>query len=34
MSVINAVRSKLLHGVFAELKDERIFEENYIQSRA
>jgi transposase len=29
MSVINAVRNKLVHRVYAVLRDERMFEENY-----
>ncbi len=29
MSVINAVRNKLIHRVFAVIRDERMFEENY-----
>lgn len=29
MSVINAVRNKLIHRVFAVVRDERLFEENY-----
>lgn len=29
MSVINAVRNKLVHRVFAVIRDERLFEENY-----
>jgi transposase len=29
MSVINAVRNKLVHRVFAVIRDERMFEENY-----
>ena len=29
MSVINAVRNKLVHRVFAVIRDERSFEENY-----
>ena len=29
MSVINAVRNKLIHRVFAVIRDERMFEDNY-----
>lgn len=29
MSVINAVRNKLIHRIFAVLRDERMFEDNY-----
>ena len=31
MSVINAVRNKLVHRVYAVLRDDRIFEENYVR---
>ena len=31
MSVINAVRNKLIHRVFAVIRDERSYEENYIR---
>jgi transposase len=31
MSVINAVRNKLVHRVYAVLRDERMFEENYVR---
>ena len=31
MSVINAVRNKLVHRVYAVLRDDRIFEENYVK---
>jgi transposase len=34
MSVINAVRNKLVHRVFAVIRDERLFEENYIRKCA
>ena len=34
MSVINAVRNKLVHRVFAVLRDDRIFEENYVRKCA
>jgi len=34
MSVINAVRNKLVHRVYAVLRDERIFEENYVRKCA
>lgn len=34
MSVINAVRNKLVHRIFAVLRDEREFEENYIRKCA
>ena len=34
MSVINAVRNKLGHRVFAVIKDERMFEENYVRQCA
>lgn len=34
MSVINAVRNKLVHRVFAVLRDERMFEENYVRKCA
>lgn len=30
MSVINAVRNKLVHRVYAVLRDDRMFEENYV----
>ena len=30
MSVINAVRNKLVHRVFAVIRDQRYFEENYV----
>ena len=32
MSVINAVRNKLVHRVYAVLRDERMFEENYVRT--
>ena len=31
MSVINAVRNKLVHRVFAVIRDDRLFEENYVR---
>lgn len=31
MSVINAVRNKLVHRVYAVLRDDRMFEENYVR---
>lgn len=31
MSIINAVRNKLVHRVFAVLRDQRMFEENYVR---
>jgi transposase len=31
MSVINAVRNKLIHRVYAVLRDDRMFEENYVR---
>ena len=34
MSVINAVRNKLVHRVYAVLRDDRIFEENYVRKCA
>jgi transposase len=34
MCVINAVRNKLIHRVFAVVRDERIFEENYVRKCA
>lgn len=34
MCVINAVRNKLIHGIFAVVRDERIFEENYVRKCA
>lgn len=34
MSVINAVRNKLIHRVFAVIRDERSYEENYIRKCA
>jgi transposase len=34
MSVINAVRNKLVHRVFAVIRDGRMFEENYIRKCA
>lgn len=34
MSVINAVRNKLVHRIFAVLRDDRIFEENYVRKCA
>lgn len=34
MSVINAVRNKLVHRVFAIIRDERVFEENYVRKCA
>lgn len=34
MSVINAVRNKLVHRVYAVLRDERMFEENYVRKCA
>lgn len=34
MSVINAVRNKLIHRVFAVVRDERLFEDNYVRKCA
>lgn len=34
MSVINAVRNKLLHRVYAVLRDERMYEDNYVRKCA
>jgi transposase len=34
MSVINAVRNKLIHRVYAIVRDERMFEENYVRKCA
>lgn len=34
MCVINAVRNKLIHRVFAVVRDERIFEKNYVRKCA
>ena len=34
MSVINAVRNKLVHRIFAVIRDERFFEENYVRKCA
>ena len=34
MSIINAVRNKLVHRVFAVIRDERMFEENYVRKCA
>lgn len=34
MSIINAVRNKLVHRVFAVIRDERMFEENYVKKCA
>lgn len=34
MSIINAVRNKLVHRVFAVVRDERMFEENYVKKCA
>jgi transposase len=34
MSIINAVRNKLVHRVYAVLRDERMFEENYVRKCA
>jgi transposase len=34
MSVINAVRNKLIHRVYAVLRDERMYEENYVRKCA
>ncbi len=34
MSVINAVRNKLIHRVFAVMRDERMFEDNYVRQCA
>ncbi len=31
MSVINTVRNKLVHRVFAVVRDERLFEQNYVR---
>ena len=32
MSVINAVRNKLIHRVFAVIRDERNYENNYVRN--
>ena len=34
MSVINAVRNKLIHRVFAVIRDKRIYEDNYVRKCA
>jgi transposase len=34
MSVINAIRNKLIHRVFAVLRDNRMYEENYVRTCA
>ena len=34
MSVINAVRNKLIHRVFAVLRDERDYDNNYVKNCA
>jgi hypothetical protein len=34
MSVINAVRNKLIHRVFAVIRDERNYEDNYVRKCA
>jgi len=34
MSVINAVRNKLVHRVFAVVRDDRSYEENYVRKCA
>ena len=34
MSVINAVRNKLIHRVFAVIRDERNYEDNYVRNCA
>jgi transposase len=34
MCVINAVRNKLIHRVFAVIRDDRFFEENYVRKCA
>lgn len=34
MSIINAVRNKLVHRIFAVVRDERMFEENYVRKCA
>ncbi len=34
MSVINAVRNKLIHRVFAVIRDDRFYEENYTRKCA
>jgi transposase len=34
MSVINAVRNKLIHRVFAVIRDDRFYEENYVKKCA
>jgi transposase len=34
MSVINAVRNKLVHRVFAVIRDDRFYEENYVRNCA
>jgi transposase len=34
MSIINAIRNKLIHRVFAVVRDNRMHEDNYIRSCA
>jgi len=34
MSVINAVRNKLIHRVFAVIRDKRNYEDNYVRNCA
>ena len=34
MCVINAVRNKLIHRVFAVVRDDRFYEENYVRKCA
>lgn len=34
MSIINAVRNKLVHRVFAVIRDEQMFEQNYTRQYA
>ena len=34
MSVFNAVRNKLIHRVFAVIRDERNYENNYVRNWA
>lgn len=34
MSIINAVRNKLVHRVFAVVRDNRMYEDNYIRACA
>ncbi len=32
MCVINAIRNKLIHRVFAVIRDDRFYEENYLEN--